>query len=57
MHVEKPGSSMSEIVWTGVFISGAVAAGQFAWLGMDKLIGMIGTEPRTWLENKLRSES
>ncbi|GAB6900061.1 hypothetical protein [Kineosporia succinea] len=48
---------MSEIVWTGVFISGAVAAGQFAWLGMDKLIGMIGTEPRTWLENKLRSES
>ncbi|GLY19042.1 hypothetical protein LWF15_15390 [Kineosporia rhizophila] len=48
---------MGEIVYTGILVSGAIAAGQMAWLGMDKLVGRLGVEPRDWLAAKLRSES
>ncbi|GLY26805.1 hypothetical protein [Kineosporia sp. NBRC 101731] len=49
--------TLEQIVYTGIMISGAIAMGQIAWLGTDKVIGKLGTEPRHWLENKLRSEN
>lgn len=45
---------MEALVYTGILVSGAVAAGQMAWVSMDRLIGRIGVEPRTWLAEKLR---
>jgi hypothetical protein len=51
------GSTLQEIVYTGILASGAIAAGQLAYLGMDKVIGRIGVEPWEWLTAKLRSDS
>ncbi|MBT0771214.1 hypothetical protein KIH74_19900 [Kineosporia sp. J2-2] len=48
--------TLADLVNTGILISGSIAGGQLAWLGVDKLIGKIGVEPRHWLESKLRSE-
>jgi hypothetical protein len=48
--------TLEEIVYTGILASGAIAAGQLAWLGMDKVIGRFGVEPKDWLAAKLRSE-
>ncbi|GAB3269875.1 hypothetical protein [Kineosporia babensis] len=49
-------SALEEIVYTGILVSGAIAAGQIAWLGMDKVVGKLGVEPRDWLAAKLRSD-
>ncbi len=49
-------STLEEIVYTGILASGAIAAGQLAWLGMDKVIGRLGVEPKDWLAAKLRSD-
>ncbi len=49
-------SALQDIVGTGILVTGAIAGGQLAWLGMDKLIALLGTEPRDWLAAKLRSD-
>ncbi|GAA3608899.1 hypothetical protein GCM10022223_26170 [Kineosporia mesophila] len=49
--------TLEQIFYTGIMISGAIATGQLAWLGTDKVIEKLGTEPRHWLENKRRSQS
>lgn len=58
-HAETSGrtvSALQDIVGTGILVTGAIAGGQLAWLGMDKLIALLGTEPRDWLAAKLRSD-
>ena len=49
-------SALQEIVTTGILITGSIAGGQLAWLGTDKVIGLLGTEPRDWLASKLGSD-
>jgi len=48
--------TMETLVYTGILVSGAIAAGQMAWAGMDRLIGRIGVEPRIWLAERLRND-